>query len=196
MWNERGGGEKRVTIGENFEQAGINRSLFARYLSSVEQIFSILIHFIRHTVYIFPIVSHRINLYMAQHEQKTNSSLYFSSSSLKDGVEFRDREFSKICNFFDVAISRRRSGLKRKENRKWRIPWNSVPRKIQPSQLYRMRERFRKLFRPFQQVKRLILLSSPFFYPIIHSFILKIDQKLQNNPLLASNLTLFGRFLN
>lgn len=194
MWNERGSGEKRVTIGENdnFEQAGINRSLFARYLSSVEQIFSILIHFIRHTVYIFPIVSHRINLYMAQHEQKTNSSLYFSLSLLKNGVEFRDQEFSKICNFFDVAISR----WKRKENRKWRIPWNSVPRKIQPSQLYRMRERFRKLFRPFQQVKRLILFSSPFFYPIIHSFILKIDQKLQNNPLLASNLTLFGRFLN
>lgn len=41
---------------------------------------------------------------MAQHEQKTNSSLYFSSSSLKDGVEFRDREFSKI-NAFTSSVT-------------------------------------------------------------------------------------------
>lgn len=67
---------------------------------------------------------------MAQHEQKTNSSLYFSLSLLKNGVEFRDREFSKINALTSSVTSSLRFRVEDRKEKRRRIE-NDEFREIQ-----------------------------------------------------------------
>lgn len=137
------------------QQSGINRSFRKKFLSSVEQIFSILIHFYKaHCIYFFNCIAQNKFIYGPTWTKKEkNSSIFHDYYWLhytpeeEDGVlNFDDREcmFACIADCSYVVTSLAPSTLQFRVERR-RIESDKVEtNEPQKSQLYR--ERFLFLF--------------------------------------------------